>query len=256
MSEQNSERSHDGRAENRASFKQALANTVKRRGRVLSLVGGLIVFLTFVVKDGVREHLKDFGDAIDRAQTTAALHGDNQRMMATIQNIYQRVRYPADQQEDRDLIASRDPYQVYLVVLRVRRQSMDSLDTIRPLVEILPRQINHANALAELDNRLKCFDQSMSTFEESLPHDVSNVGPTVPKEQIPTLSNLNREASRLSHSASQLAKDVMNDAEHTQKNTTWWYRLWTIASYFLYTLGWGITIVGAWSGVEVKGAAG
>jgi hypothetical protein len=45
--------------------------------RFLTLIGALIVFVTFVVKEGMNEHLKSVVDSLDLANQLFAIRGDN-----------------------------------------------------------------------------------------------------------------------------------------------------------------------------------
>jgi hypothetical protein len=58
-------------------FSTNLRRFCRRDGRILTLLGALIVFLTFVVKDGLREHLKDAAGSISAANDVFAIREDN-----------------------------------------------------------------------------------------------------------------------------------------------------------------------------------
>ncbi len=51
----------------------------RRHKRALTIVGALIVFATFVVKDGIRDDLKDRLDTINQAETTFNIRQDTNR---------------------------------------------------------------------------------------------------------------------------------------------------------------------------------
>jgi hypothetical protein len=56
------------RKANAATAKTDKASWLKRHGRLLSLVGALVVFVTFVAKEGIREHMKEVTDSIQGAE--------------------------------------------------------------------------------------------------------------------------------------------------------------------------------------------
>ena len=55
------------------------------------LVGALVVFATFIVKEGIRDNLKDVVSAFENAQTTFALRDQNVRMTTMLTEIRTRV---------------------------------------------------------------------------------------------------------------------------------------------------------------------
>ena len=64
---------------------------LRANSHLLVVVGALIVFLTFVIKEGLREHWKGTADAIETAEYFYPL-------MAQTAEIRQEVRKVADQQ--------------------------------------------------------------------------------------------------------------------------------------------------------------
>jgi hypothetical protein len=63
-------------------------NYVSRHSRLLIFVGALIVFVTFLVKEGLRERLKDLVDSIDTAQSVFVAERENQQMSQRLAEIY------------------------------------------------------------------------------------------------------------------------------------------------------------------------
>jgi len=63
-------------------------NYVSRHSRLLIFVGALIVFVTFLVKESLRERLKDLVDSIDTAQSVFVAEQENQQMSQGLAEIY------------------------------------------------------------------------------------------------------------------------------------------------------------------------
>jgi hypothetical protein len=55
--------------------------------KVLPVVGLAIVLVTFIVKDGLREHVKDLKDSIESAQTLNLLRTDSQQIQGSVELI-------------------------------------------------------------------------------------------------------------------------------------------------------------------------
>jgi hypothetical protein len=60
----------------KANTRRFGSSRLHRHNRLLTFVGALIVFTTFVVKEGLRERLKDFVDSVGAAESTFMIRGD------------------------------------------------------------------------------------------------------------------------------------------------------------------------------------
>lgn len=63
---------------------------LRRHGRVLPYLGALIVFLTFVTKEGLGEHWRRFAEAIDAAQNRYSAQVDAQYLRQYLEEIRQQ----------------------------------------------------------------------------------------------------------------------------------------------------------------------
>jgi hypothetical protein len=54
-----------------------LGRFFRRHNRLLTFAGALIVFVTFLVKEGKRESLKDLADSVDAAESVFVIRSDN-----------------------------------------------------------------------------------------------------------------------------------------------------------------------------------
>jgi hypothetical protein len=93
----------------------------QKRKRLWTFLGALIVFVTFVIKEGVKEELKERLDAINNAETVYAIRQDNTRISASRITIEWReiknkmsqdkpsARLPVDRiDQDKDLLDETD----------------------------------------------------------------------------------------------------------------------------------------------------
>jgi|HubBroStandDraft_6_1064221.scaffolds.fasta_scaffold1225666_2 hypothetical protein len=60
---------------------------LRKHSRLLTFIGALIVFTTFIVKEGMREHLKSVGDSLEIGDYMFALREDNARTYSTLLNV-------------------------------------------------------------------------------------------------------------------------------------------------------------------------
>src|SRR5437899_2825534 len=61
---------------------------VSRHSKLLIFVGALIVFVTYLVKEGLRERLKDLVDSVDKAQSAFVAERENQQLSQRLAEIY------------------------------------------------------------------------------------------------------------------------------------------------------------------------
>ena len=67
-------------------------NYVSRHSRLLIFVGVFIVFVTFLVKEGLRERLKDLVDSVDTAQSVFVAERENQQISQKVGGDIQNQR--------------------------------------------------------------------------------------------------------------------------------------------------------------------
>jgi hypothetical protein len=122
-----------------------LSSFIKRHNRLLSFIGALIVFVTFIVKDNLREHWKGTADAIDMAQYMYAIHvdaGGNQPNFAMlVMGEGQIRRLIQDPKERRDLNAEgKFPEEDIVSILIGVQQTLVSLSNCKILLDKLPHR--------------------------------------------------------------------------------------------------------------------
>src|SRR5882672_6760922 len=120
----------------------------RRHNRLLTFAGALIVFVTFLVKEGKRESLKDLADSVDAAESVFVIRSDSfttpvqlARMEEKIDEIG-RVQYRDSKIKDMDMKEMRffvhfaELMQGDVMFLRTSK----ALDNASHLFEKLPRR--------------------------------------------------------------------------------------------------------------------
>jgi len=69
---------------------------VVRHHRTLTFVGALVVFVTVVVKDGLREQLKDLVSSISAAESVFAIRNDTSTTTMWLQRLQEQVDWVAE----------------------------------------------------------------------------------------------------------------------------------------------------------------
>jgi len=75
-----------------ASMARRVVNFAKVHRRVAAVTGALIVFLTFVVKDAVREQVKDLVDSLQSAEGVFEIRAQHEVTVGLLNGIGQRVQ--------------------------------------------------------------------------------------------------------------------------------------------------------------------
>jgi hypothetical protein len=214
---------------------------------MLPIIGAGIVLLTFVVKDTWRDHARGIADEIEQAERNHLAREDNEAFMSELKNIYQRVRYPNNQERDVDLIASDNSYQSYLVVLRLQQQAARSLKLISDFMDHLSQQEANKKAAADLKKTLDTLGDDLEKIENAMTGtDFANAGAPhdIPEASLSDFQRVRHQTSLLSSSVRNLDQTVLQQARAIKENTEFWYVIWSAISVVLFAAGWGLGLVG------------
>lgn len=240
---------------------------LKRHGRLLSLVGALLVFVTFVAKEGIREHLKEVTDSIEGAenvfltQTGSSIESipfaDLARRMSVNQQNLQRHTGPlvdkarpdynifADRFVNERLNLAWEAFQhVGTVVSNTSRLSSRLPE--RPTV-IDERFGFITDSTAKLRASYKDFEDNMDA--EHIPRGVTHA--TMLMRRFTQILELGTGSVILADHAYALANKVLEEADKARERAERRYRMWTWISYGLYSLGWGLAFTGTLYGIRV-----
>jgi hypothetical protein len=214
--------------------------TIQRRhSQGILFAGAIVVFVTFIVREGVREHLKDLVDSINSAQSSRvsnltvgilyiqtqsvleALHGlTHAETSATgkSRNLQPSVAPTSDSVEHKmAALLNRVTLATTLfddAKLIASKLGEDTVFTAQ--VERLKPAVEHANKCAE---GLVIFDTA--TFDDC------------------------EKSTKLTLDAVQRLEGIILGAAHAaQDRDELWYKRCTWASYFLYVLGWSLGVAG------------
>jgi hypothetical protein len=210
-----------------ALFSTNLRRFFGRHGRILTLLGALIVFLTFVVKDGLREHLKDAASSISAANDVFAIREDNMGTRLELEEL----------KKDLDGNATGQSWSDIRIVQAKCRRMYYALGAVAYLVKAADDK--------EDTPTIRSLDQELTKIRfDSLALNMS----------ASTVGTLGQSASALELRMAKFEDDVVERARLKLQQRQALYDSWTWISYVLYTIGWGLGLVGKLCGVP--GAAG
>ena len=231
---------------------------VRRRGKLLSFFGALIVFSTFVVKEGMREYLKNVIDSLDLAQGIFAVRKDNSVTHS------QLVLLAGNMTEIEGLLKhvngnrSRNLLNVAMweeQVVTPRIASIDSsLRGIEQFIQTLPHNKDLAARLLSAQKRL-AKDTSLNRDNVGKTRKWLDVGTNRddPMELLITkltVDTLEIESSALNDFTTSISEDAQKAAESYRASVELRYERYSRLSYFLYTLGWTLGLAGRLYGAE------
>lgn len=143
------------------------ASFFKRHVRLLSLAGALVVFVTFVVKEGLADRWKEEASAIDMAEYIYAIRADTSEAVSTLRAVDQQVS------QDTDVVAKRpgvNPFELEegLGVKAILQLALEEANTvgrdlrnISILVEKLPNQEENRKEVQRLINTQQQYSKQL-----------------------------------------------------------------------------------------------
>jgi len=196
-----------------------------RRDRLFTLLGSVIIFATFVAKEGIGENLKDVVSSIDNAINLFLIRQDAAQNSG-----------PAISAE----IPTRHQRQMAIIAWYGQSEVLDKINL--DLAKIVPKE-------EEFKSRAKAIhDEAWGILADSSHSDDISF-PAKTEAQIDALiEKLYGESQMDSIKAAVLRDDVLEEAKKLKEKQEAHYRTVKWTSYVLFTLGWFITFYGQLSG--------
>jgi len=238
------------------SISPRLKKWIRRNHRTLTLVGAFIVFTTFIVKDAVREQLRDLVDS-ERA-TEQAFQASVQR--SDTLDAYYRIESKIDsvrarvfgQDKARDVPGTDEDK------LRHMHRLLVQAKMLQPEIESLCKKLPQDGLvrLAREDTK-KAIDKAEESYQEAVKALESLVAdPQKARGVVPAIRKADNTAEYLVESLVGAVGLLTYDAQQARQNHELRLAICTWASYFLYSLGWGLGLAGRLVGVEGAGDGG
>jgi hypothetical protein len=222
---------------------------LKRHHRIIIIIGAFIVFLTFVTKDAIRDQLKEETDSLQSAETLYLSWIRNNDLLVSLDDIETRIGNLQESVEKTSIPnATAKNRQTVEFVHRINRvtKGLRSLHTaLSPLIDKVPAYRQEYETLDkgliemearqdEVSNEIQKSEDANRTEEEHIAllnrafkgmgtSDVYSKVNEFPPKLIATFFEKKERKEKL------------------YKNCTW-------LSYILYTVGWGLALIGRLAG--------
>lgn len=221
-----------------------------RHRRFLTFLGALIVFTTFIVKEGLREQLKDLASSIDSAESVFVIRNDGNATVRWLQRLQEQIDWIAEKIKLKGTTYSGDmierAHSSSEIIGQVHESLTTSLDNISRLIEKIPHQEASKSEVEKLQKELQELRDHRTAFELAFNREPS-------MDLVWKLGALLVSTQKLSDEIRDLARDVLENAEKARVRRERVVSITTWASYALYTLGWGLGLLGRIYGVETGG---
>jgi hypothetical protein len=232
-----------------------LERFLRRKHHLLTFVGALIVFLTFVIKEGLGDRWNRLAEAIDTAQYIYSVRADTSRENQRFQLLLREI------QETEGLVRSHgksfpNGEEVLLQNMRDAESGNNevgtALATLNILVGKLPAQDGNRLRLAELSRRVEEVQQeTLEVVRLATPAGLRGTPGEIERQVKQSISQavdleepLFLKLGKLREDSDALMANVLRDAEHVREQNSarstaaWW------VSAALFALGWGLGLLG------------
>ena len=221
-----------------------LKRFIHKHDRLLSVCGALIIFLTFLTREGFRDELRELVDSIDAAESVFMIRSDNHDVAEQIEYVRQ---YLTDKRQTWEGLNSPEGY------YRGLTAELDA--SIHLLAKVPHGEELNKEGWDLLARREKWHMDTLYPIA-LLPSDP----PTAQERaaiaaEAAAKNKLWKDARALDDQARDFGKRVLDLARKVEAQEEYRYRMSKSVIDILFILGWGLTFVGKIVGVELGSAA-
>jgi hypothetical protein len=199
------------------AISETVAALMNRWKRWLGIVGAGLVLLTFVVKEGLRENLKDFIDTLDSAENVHLIRGDVTDVMAQLWAI--RMQTARD-------IKSHDRAMNNLIA----SSAVSSLEKLDGLIDLFSTKEREQYKLRtkNLIEKINAANEEVTAATDN------NADGVLDNRLVPAAQALASAADE----ADAVETEILQRARNMKEHKRMYYITCTYASYGTYFLGW------------------
>jgi hypothetical protein len=228
---------------------------VKRHRRWFTFVGALLVFMTFIVKDGFGEYLKALIESIDSAEGIFAVEKENANLTRKADNLYRSEQmnndiliHPGRTNEEAMKVTDTAIFLHLSDAIYTEFRLNDEIGAVNRMLQRVPHTKSDEDKAKALQTHLNSIHDEIASADK-----VSrNNG----------LDAAFNAAYAVEHNAWGLEDETLKFADTTIQNAiavrerdTLYFQRLKISSYVLYVIGWSLGLMGRLYGVET-GAGG
>lgn len=233
--------------------------------RFVTLVRALVVFVTFVVKEGVREHMKGVTDSIESSENVfLAQTGSSVQsivivdLAAKMSDNYQRLTVYTQPSVEKantnyNLFADRFVHERLHLTWEAFERADAMIANASRLSGHLPERSKDIEDSVYYINSLKpalaASYEELSSYGDDDPRPRGVIFRDLVKQRFTQTVQLGANSVDLVEQAYRLCQDVLAEADKARDKAEANYKRWTWISYGLYSFGWGLAFMGTLYGV-------
>ena len=229
---------------------------LKRHNKLVLMFGASIVLFTFIVRDVLGERFREIDASIGAAETFFSVRAQIRKTNDRIHRVQERIEsiiFDVDRGEN-VIGAGRGRYDIYynrdVVIREAVEDDQDTLDRVAPLLDVLH----------DSNNMIFKYLQRKATYDKA------NAEVTIKFQELviqhlPVPKKLIQQGNAIHNSlyvkpipdapnTSEFAEQVLKEAEKQEQIAERRSRHFTLASYVLYAIGWGLTLSGRLFGID------
>jgi hypothetical protein len=230
---------------------------LQKRDKLLTVIGAFLVFATFLMREGAKEHLKEVADS-----------------RAAVENTYkssETLRYTTDVQLSYEIRDAINTLPEGTWNLTGEKQDRAYLELLSKLLPLAPKYISSSEyELRELATIVQKLDepygvglgvigewkqlQALEAQYDKMPHLTAQE--LLDKKNENKAREVLRQAREaypafieLTNNIGPMRRAVLTEAAREKKQAEDWYQCSKWASYVFYTIGWGLGLIGKIYGV-------
>jgi hypothetical protein len=230
-----------------------------KRKDLFVVVAAFIVFVTYVVKDGLRDQLEAVVTSIDSAENSFLIRSASLPISESLSQIEAQVALLELQLELHEGAPAHKSSEsrAQLIEMSHNRNNLDKMESETQQsidnLERLQKKISVPKALLEKLLTIKKEWDDLRASDNHFLHEVINAGPSdfdsYNEHYLQTLADLNVTYKELED----VSSETMEVAKETKERKESWLRIFTPLSYVLYGIGWTLGLYGKLSGFEETG---
>jgi hypothetical protein len=210
-----------------------VATWFRSHDRTISITGLFIVFATYVVKDGMRDSLKDLTSTIGNAQTAFAINAEQDTALQALYRLENKIEGPQNPSD----------YQKFLGQNALRAAQEMEINITN--IERLRRELGPKFTSEAFEWNTKA--QHLKVTAQELEYISGVTGPDATSGMREQLSSkqkqFDNEYTELADYIAETNRGVFYWAEIDRAKYEHLFRIVTRLSYFLFAIGWALTFI-------------
>jgi hypothetical protein len=223
----------------------------EKHGRLLTILGALIVFVTFLVKEGKRDELKELVQSLDAAQSLFEIRQENHDISRDVAELLGRIPGPVKLERKFPAVE-----EIEEMIGRHSFHYTSSLSNLRELLAKFPNPADLA-ALNSLQERADSLDanrkDAMTAIEDAKPIPGGLLRNALVLMAVPIAlgEHLLSQDEQLESDITAFTKGALKHADEFKAKQERIYKSYTWLSYLLYFVGWTLGLIGKLFGRDV-----